>query len=477
MTNHTIEAVVAGSRGFAVALLAPLTERIGTRPRIAADPAQALAHCSGPDGLVVVEFLGPDTLRAIEDLAHKGKGVRILVALADAHAAAEGPLRALGVDLARWSGTPAEVLAAVSRLLDPAKAAQAAGAPPPKGPPSSPFLPAGMATAQVPPRPPAGRAVPPPPAPAAREPASAPAPSVRQPAGGGQAAAAPRSPPWPAEVPGELEAADALRRALAGEPSALGAPLPGLDEVVAGLSEIERAVLAGAPQPVDPEPIERAAVMRVRVAAALATVPSSGSEVDAGTVSAFLAEIDALLSAVNALAAGAPPDVLPSLEAVRNALVREAIDFSEAAQRASQAGAPAELPAARRAPARRSQARLLSIETVPAKAPERRGAAKWIALVVVVAIAASYHGWNWYQRRAARAALGAGLPAGMIEIPAPPGAPRVIAPGRTDAVPDPAEIARFKAAEEAKGNVVRESDGMLFIAPAPRQKSPAPTAP
>ena len=43
MGQAGIDAVLAGTKAFAVALLAPLTTRIGNRPRVAADPGQILA--------------------------------------------------------------------------------------------------------------------------------------------------------------------------------------------------------------------------------------------------------------------------------------------------------------------------------------------------------------------------------------------------------------------------------------------------
>jgi hypothetical protein len=509
MATPTIEAVVAGSRGFALALMAPLTERIGTRPRIATDPSQALAYCSEPGLLVVVEFLGADTMRGIKDLVLQGNGARIVAAIGEAHGAAETPLRALGVDVAKWDGKPGEILAAVGRQLagPPAPPSRAAGPPTPAPAAQRSPAPAGVAPGAAPPpgRPPPAQAPPvapraasagPPVAPRAAPPVAASAASAAAPAAGptgtalfgaveaepGPAAAvshgAPLAPAraWPSNVPGQAEAADALARAFAGAVPPAGSPLAVAGDVVATLSDIERAVLAGNPQPVAAEPIRRAAAMRVRVGAALATVPSQGGEVDGAAVSAFLAEIDALLSEVNGLAAGAPPEVLPSLESVRNALVREAIDLSEAVQRASPPGAPVPVaPAARPAP-NRPQARLLSIEAGPAKAP-RGGVAKWIALAVAVALAAGYHGWSWYHRRATRAVHRAGLPAGFTEAPAPAGAPRILVPAGADEIFDAAEVARFRAVEEAKGNVVRESGGMIFITPAPPAPVPAAAPP
>jgi hypothetical protein len=98
-------------------------------------------------------------------------------------------------------------------------------------------------------------------------------------------------------------------------------------------------VLAGEPHPIDTAPLRRAAVMRVRVAAALEAAPPAGSPVDFGAVAAFLRELDALLSDVKTLAEDAPADLQDPIEAVRSALVKEAMDLSRAARRAAVAGA------------------------------------------------------------------------------------------------------------------------------------------
>ncbi|HEY6002705.1 MAG TPA: hypothetical protein VIV57_07505, partial [Anaeromyxobacter sp.] len=278
------------------------------------------------------------------------------------------------------------------------------------------------------------------------------------------------SPAWPATVPGPAEAAEALCHAVASGAAPDGSPLAAIGDVLASLTDVERAVLAGEPQPIDPGPIRQAAVMRVRVAVALATAPQAGVAVDAAAVSALIAEIDALLSQVSALAEDAPEDLQASFEAVRNALVREAIDFSEAAHRAGPAVAANESAAPRPA-AKARKTRLLPVDGGATKAGGR-GLAVWIALGAVVALAAGYHGWEWHRRSEARAALSAGLPAGLTQIPGPPGGPRVLVRSSSTEAPDPADIARLKAVEEANGNKVRELDGMIFIEPATREAAP-----
>jgi hypothetical protein len=446
MKTPPIEAIVAGTKGFTHALLAPIAERVGGRPRVASDTAHALVHCS-PGGIVVVEFLGEDSLSAIQDLVLEGGGLRIVAAVPPAHAAAEGPLRALGVDAVRWDGTPDGILGAVERQLAAAAAPARAGAR--AAPPA-----AAPAPAHTPVKPIA---------------AVAPARAVAPPPWGPSTASA--DAPWPTAVPGPVEAADAFGRALLGHVPAPGAPLAVVADVVAGLSPLERAVFSGQPQPFDTEPVRRAAVVRVRVAAALATAPGPGGAVDAGAVSAFLADIDALLSDVNALAAEAPAAVHASLEAMRNVLVREAIDFSEAVQRAGTAEtsvAPAAQPAAR---ARAPQPRVLSITASAGAEPptgRRRGLA--VALALAVLAAGGFHGYRYVSARSRirQAPTLSGLTGAIAPAStgSDPNAARAIATV-TGAPFDPQELEAFKAEEAKKGNVVKQiSPGAILVVPA-----------
>jgi hypothetical protein len=137
-------------------------------------------------------------------------------------------------------------------------------------------------------------------------------------------------PAWPAAVPAPAEAAAALARALAGDGAPPGAPLAA---AVAALTGLERSVLVGEPQPIDTEPVRRAAALRVRVAVALAAAPPEGGEVDAAAVSALLGEVDALLSDLCTLGEDAPADLQASLGAVRDACVQAAVALSAAARR------------------------------------------------------------------------------------------------------------------------------------------------
>ncbi len=410
MATTSTEAVIAGSRGFALALLAPLTERVGNRPRIAADPTQALALCNGA-GLVVVEFQGEGSLRAIQELVLRGPELKIIAAVPDAHAGAEGTLRALGVELARWDGKPDGVLGAVTRQLAAAAPPRASAAPAPIAP-SAPPPPAAVLPAA--PRPAPARAA------ASSAAPFAPRLSTASPGGGlfddlgtddddfhvdvsdladGRMAVPSflAAGPWPANGPSAVEAADALGRGLAGRFDPRGRPLAAVADVVGSLTELERAVFAGVPQAIDTEPIRRAAVMRVRVQVALATAPATRGDVDGVAISALLAEIDALLSDVNVVAQAAPPGLQPALEQVRNSLVKEAIDFSEAAHRVQ----PAELAPGRGPPAARArtpQARVGSIESkagrAVANARSKRNRAAYLVLALSGLAAAAFYGYR-----------------------------------------------------------------------------------
>lgn len=264
---------------------------------------------------------------------------------------------------------------------------------------------------------------------------------------------------WPAATPSQAAASEALSRALAGTLPAT-APLAAVaEQVLAGLSALEREVLGGDPQPFDPAPVRAAAVMRLRVAAAIAIAPPPGAPVDRAAVRDLLGEIDALLAEVKVLVQGAPHDARLGLEAVRNALVREAIAFSGAADPALP-GAPTPAPAAR---TRRAEtARLVAAGA----APRRRRPVGLLALLAVAALAAlGYHGWSRYARPApAPPPTFPGAPAGTLGTGR--GASRVLTtlPG---ARVDPAELERFRRLEASRGNALRAiAPGTWAIEPA-----------
>jgi hypothetical protein len=295
---------------------------------------------------------------------------------------------------------------------------------------------------------------------------------------------------WPANVPGMVEAADALGRGLQG--SFVPGPIPfaAVAEVVEELSPIEQAVLSGEPQPVDADLIRRAAVMRVRVAAALATAPQAPTPgaVDPGAVSALLAELDALLADVSALVSAAPAELQPSLEQVRNALVKEAIDFSEAAHRAAGAEVPPQAqPGVTSAAERKAaQTRIVSVASKAARnieaAEARRRNRVVVALVVSCLLAGAFHGWRYLEARDARRGTDRqarpGVPADAVASSGP-GANAPILVQTKNGRPFTAEdLKRMEEAAARRGSTVRAAGpSSVFIVPsAPRAPSPEPAA-
>ncbi|MFT3914362.1 MAG: hypothetical protein QM704_09665 [Anaeromyxobacteraceae bacterium] len=518
MPEPHVDAVLAGTKGFALALFVPLTERVGIRPRVATDATQALTLLESPKGLVVVEIEGEGTVRSIRELLATRKDFTVVAAVPDAQAGTEQALRALGVELARWDGSPAAVLGAVSRRLGTNGSSVAP--PPPAPPPPVAAAPVAPASAVAAPRAPV--AAPPPAVPSAPAPAPAaayfgdlkatkpappppleledeaedvvsiedlgveedlgpdaaaapavaaapaPAPAAAQPPAAGQSAA------WPAGGLTSAEAQKQLGEGLAGRLPSDAKLRPTLETVLSNLSALEANVLTGQPVAVKPEPLRRAAVMRLRVAHALAGRPPPGSPVDQAALSTMLGEIDALLSDVNALLPEAPDDVVPSLEAVRNALVKEAIDFSEAAQDSAPAQPVGPDPAAHeqaRTAARAARARLISVSKEPVEPEHPRRFWVMVALLVIGALGAGgFHAWRYTQRQQAVAAVATvpGQPAGMYLVPGPPGDPKVFIP-YPGAKLDPVEVARFKTDQQAKGLVVEELKGGALRIREPQQ--------
>jgi hypothetical protein len=486
------DVVIAGTKPFALALFAPVTERAGTRPRIAPEPSAALTLCAESSGVLVVEY-EPRWLPALTQLRQERPGLRVVAALAPGQ---EGALQSLGpllVDAVPWDGRAVSVLPAIERALGGSRGVAAppdvAGFPPP-APPSAPvpLQPEGNgsgspaldlfgdlgATAATP-FPASQAAVPgasPEPAPldlftdlgateATPSPASLAGAAVTSVGARGPAA-------WPASGPSAVEAEAMLRESLAGA-GELSPHRAVVQQAIAGLSELEREVFTGGAPGFDAEPIRHAAVLRLRVALALATRPPPGASVDGAAVAELLSEIDALLGAVKGLLAAAPPQVQASLEAIRNALVKEAVDFSEACHEVGLADSP---PTSARPGASRpgSATRVVAVRSgasEPEAAERRRSRVVWVALAVAVLGAAAFHGYRWKQMEQAVAELKTypGQPDGMRLLPAPPGSTtRELVPlkGR----PDRAQVEKFKEQQRLLGKTVTETGvGGLLIRP------------
>ena len=171
------------------------------------------------------------------------------------------------------------------------------------------------------------------------------------------------------------------------------------EQTIAGLSPLEREVFTGGTLAVDAELIRHAAVLRLRVAAALASRPPPGTAIDGAAVAELLSEIDGVLDAVKGLLADAPPEVKVSLEAIRNALVKEAVDFSEACHEAgvSDAGAVSARPAVTRPIAATRVVNVRAGVTEPEEAQRQRSRLLWVVFALAVLGAGAFHGYRWWR--------------------------------------------------------------------------------
>ena len=497
------EAVVAGSAQFVDAVLPMFTERLGIAPRVADSPLLAAALCQGGAHLLVYEHGGREWLALGADVRRAaGPDLVIVVALPPEHAADVAPISAAASAVVAWRGEPRPVLDAVNRVV----AARAAPQPsrragPVLTPQPSPALrPAptpGVRAAPTPPRPavtPAARAAPtprpPPPvedpfegifddAEEAGTPASAPAPAP-VPLAAAPAAPPPTAPPatavWPATV---LAAADGLgivRAALSGlwpEPRLR----PTTERVVAGLSTAERAAALGQKLPFDAAPVRRAVGLRWQVAAALDTLPPQGAPVDQPAIQAILGGIDEVLGTLKDLSDDAAPEALRALETVRHALVKEAIDLTEALQSVASAEVVEEITTSRKA--RRAAATPVARVTVmaPAAAPERRSTPWGLVALLVLAVAgaAAYHGYRYVALSRPVPPPVTGAPLGSVGASA--GKAKVVVTPAGQAV-DRREVETFRNLERAKGNEVQEISPGTFVVrpaqPAPKQEGATP---
>jgi hypothetical protein len=255
----------------------------------------------------------------------------------------------------------------------------------------------------------------------------------------------------------------ALDRALAGTAEADRSVDANAMEVVAALSDGERAALAGEPgAAVDGALVRKVLVMRVRVGSALASIPAPGGAVDSASVQALLAEIDGLLAQVNALLPDAAPGAQEALNRIRHALVREAIDFSEAATKVATGTAVASREQGTTPAHHAPRARVLSVARAEsAPRPPRQGRLLWIALGACVVAALGYHGRQYQQRQQAVASIRSypGAPDGMMLAVSQANGTAVLVPVRQGQLPDPAQVERFRAAQRAAGFEVRELTG------------------
>jgi hypothetical protein len=502
------DAIVAGSKPFALALFAAVTERAGARPRIAADPAQALPLCRGSTGILILEF-DERWVPVLRQLRGESTALRVLAAVPPAREPAAGALPALGVETVRWDGTLGPVLEALERLLGAPPARPGAQVPRLERQPPTigrAVLPAGAARpgeAAAPaaaaaseagpaatdlfsdlgeageltvggggPEQPSGAV----PLEAAR-PRPAPQPGVRAPY-----VPVPAAGPvaWPSGAP-SVELSEELMAAAADGSLPPGSPLrPIAAPVLAALSDVERDALAGREVPVDAALLRRAAAMRLRVAVALSEPPAPGGAVDVPLVEAILAEIDAVLGGVNALLSTAPEALRPALEATRNALVKEAVDFSEVSHAATPIEGAGPESASAEVALRRpsvSGARVLRIDSAATEAaPRRRSLVLPVFLVIAALAAAGFHAYRWYQKEQLLAAMRTlpGAPERMLLVPGPASGPQLLIP-LDGKLPARDQVERFKAQQSLRGfTVVEQKGGALMVTPEQREEGRTP---
>ncbi|MGA8892630.1 MAG: hypothetical protein WB493_13750, partial [Anaeromyxobacteraceae bacterium] len=286
----------------------------------------------------------------------------------------------------------------------------------------------------------------------------------------------PSTPPSSAAWPGSLLSADegfaVVRAALSGLwPEQRLRPVT--ERVVAALSTAEKAAAQGQVLPFDGEPVRRAVGLRWQVAAALDSLPPTGTQVDQPAVQAILGGIDDVLSVLKGEAEDAAPETLRALEAVRHALVKEAIDLTEALSQVAPAQVVEEITTSRKA--RRTDAAPVTRMVYTTKGPDREARhVPWglvVVLVIAVAAGAGYHGYRYVNRPKPVASPVSGAPSGTVGTVTPQGKV-VVAPA--GAKLDPKELENFKNLERAKGNVVRELVPGTFVV---HPENPQPSSP
>lgn len=268
--------------------------------------------------------------------------------------------------------------------------------------------------------------------------------------------------PWPAGLPGNDEAEAALDSALDSTPAPDERLAPVARWICGLLTDDDVKVMSGRWPGVDGGVLRRATAMRIRVGYATRSAPRAGAPSDAAAVSALLGEIDSLATEVAADASKAPDELAPVFQSLRHALVKDAIDFSEAAQRL----VPREVAAAAPRPVRRAPrpatARVLSVRVGSEKGGDGRNRLLAAGLLLAIAAAATFHGYRHYLKvTAPPPPRPAGLPAGLDAMVVPGAGATMITP--TSEPLDPAELDRFRADERAKGNELVELPGGGFL--------------
>jgi hypothetical protein len=513
------EAVVAGSPEFVDSLLPLLTERLGGAPRVADSPLLASALCQEGARLLVYEHSGREWLSLCAELrSAAGSELIVVVALPPEHAGDVAEISAAASAVVAWRGEARPVLEAANRVMAareaPASPAPARRPGPVLTPQPSPAVGHPAPTPPPPPATPRPRPVmavqgpqasrpPPAAAPAAAAVAARPTPAPARPSEGAAREAAfdaifteeavagaptrppaadPSPPPSPASStvwPGTVLSADdglsVVRAALSGLwPEQRLRPVT--ERLLAALSTAEKAAAQGHELPFDPAPVRRAVGIRWQVAAAIDTRPPLGAQVDQGAVQAILMGIDEVLAALKEQSDDAAPEALRAIETVRHALVKEAIDLTEALQQVAPAEVVEEITTTRKA--RRGGAaavtRMVHTTSAADDGPSRVPWGLLVVLVLVMVAAGAYHGYRYVNRAKPPAASISGAPTGTLGSVNSQGK-LLVTPG--GAVVDPKELENYKNLERAKGNEVREIlPGTFVVTPESARSGKAPDA-
>jgi len=319
----------------------------------------------------------------------------------------------------------------------------------------------------------------PPPPPAAVAPAAAAEPPAAAPTPVEEVPFVP-SGTWPGTVLSASDAEGLLAGALVGLwPEESLRPLT--ERVIEGLSAAEKGALQDQELPCEAGPVRRAAGLRWQVAAALACAPPPGPDgelppVDQAAVRAILSGIDALLGDLKRMSEGATPEALRAIENVRHLLVKEAIDLTEAVQRLVPEGT-AEIAVSEGLPAAGARVPGTRLIYNVKGRDEVRPPKPWgliVLLVLLAAASAGYHGYRYVNRPRPQPPTLSGAPSTTSAL-VMPGAKMVAAPPGHR--PDPQEVERFKAQEQAKGNEVKEVlPGTFVVVPAGRAAAASPQA-
>ena len=441
------EAVVAGSPEFVDALLPLVTQRLGGAPRVADTPHLASALCQDGARLLVYEHGGREWLSLCSALrGAAGPELIVVVALPPEHAGDVAEISAAASAVVAWRGEAGPVVEAISRVTA-AREASRVPAPARRAGPILTPQPAPVAVRPAPtPPPPAATPRPRPVMQAARTPAATPDPRppparpsptpapVPVPAGGDEestfesifdddgAPEVPAAPPersdvpaapppsmptsvWPGTVLSATDGLAVVRAALSGLwPEQRLRPVT--EKLVAALSTAEKASALGQKLPFDPAPVRRAIGLRWQVAAAIETLPPMGAQVDQGAVQGILGGIDDVLAELKVLCDDAGPEALRALEGVRHALVKEAIDLTEALQQVAPAELVEEITTSRKARRGSAAAVTRMVRATEAFDDGPRQVPWGLVVVLVLAVigAAAYHGFRFVTRTRSGAA-------------------------------------------------------------------------